>query len=144
MSLNSTEFSSLKQYIQAYDKIKVERCDLEKQLIELSLSYVDDHQYDFICLIYNRDDEKDRVYIKVSGIGKLKKTTLESLDKLNDFNDISGTKIYLDENHDLVLTTSATTQMLDDEKNEWILRNFMYAVTKASLARKDLWEYIKK
>lgn len=58
MSLNSTEFSSLKQYIQAYDKIKVERCDLEKQLIELSLSYVDDHQYDFICLIYNRDDER--------------------------------------------------------------------------------------
>ena len=74
----------------------------------------------------------------------LKSFFLLPIFKLNDFNDISGTKIYLDENHDLVLTTSATTQMLDDEKNEWILRNFMYAVTKASLARKDLWEYIKK
>lgn len=72
----------------------------------------------------------------------MKELTLETLEKINDVNDFSGSKIYMDENNNLILAESVTTQMTGEEKYEWIFRMIVAALTRATLAREDLYQYI--
>ena len=142
MGLSSSEITLFVQYMQRFNMIKIEKCDIEKQCIEMSISYEFELQFDFICKIYNKEKKEDKVYINIKGIGKVKELTLETLEKINDVNDFSGSKIYMDENNNLILAESVTTQMTGEEKYEWIFRMIVAALMRATLAREDLYQYI--
>lgn len=142
MGLSSSEITLFVQYIRRFNMIRIEKCDLEEQCIEISISYEFEHPFNFTCKIYNKEKKEDKVYINIKGIGKVKELTLETLEKINDVNDFSGSKIYMDENNNLILAESVTTQMTGEEKYEWIFRMIVAALTRATLAREDLYQYI--
>lgn len=142
MDSNSKIIEAFKEYLQEIETVRVENVNNKEKYMKFSVQVPFAENRTFTCVMYCMDSIVDRIYFNLYGIGRVDEVSLKFLEALNEFNDTYDEKVYIDENKNLVLSSFSTTQMVEEEQNEWMIGVIAVAITRATIACEDMSEYI--